>query len=136
MRLWYIPSSSTESSCGGSHETCIELAVQLTTRTLEGVVGVDVVCTVMLSDLDDMMNVLLQCSFAVTKHMQRRIDSIYSHHFIIFNETSETLSKSALLLYILAPLCLDLYTGGPAMLNLSTNDIHLVAIVIDWLTTD
>ena len=67
----YIPSTSTESSCGGSHETCIELAVQLTTRTLEGVVGVDAVCTVMLSDLDDMMNVLLQCSFAVTQHVHQ-----------------------------------------------------------------
>jgi len=69
--LWYIPSTSTESSCGGSHETCIELAVQLTTRTLEDVVGVDAVCTVKLSDLDDMMNVLLQCSFAVTKHVHQ-----------------------------------------------------------------
>jgi len=44
--------------------------VQLVIRTLEGVAGADAVCSVMPSDLADMMNVLLHNSFAVTHHTQ------------------------------------------------------------------
>ena len=63
----YVPSTSTELSSGGTQDSCIEFAVQLMTRRLEGIAGVDdTVYSVMTSDLDDMMNVLLQCSFAVT----------------------------------------------------------------------
>jgi len=55
MHTVVIP--STQSSVGGIQETCIELAVQPTTRTLDGVVAIDAVCSVMLSHFDVMMNV-------------------------------------------------------------------------------
>jgi len=71
--MLYLPSSSTELPSGGTHETCMAFAVQLMTRTLEGVMGVDAVCRVMPSDLDDMMNVLLQSSFAITQHVHQSL---------------------------------------------------------------
>jgi len=66
--LPYVPRISTELSSGGTQDTCSAFAVQLMTRTLEGVAGVEAVCSTMLSDLADMMNVLLQCSSSITRN--------------------------------------------------------------------
>lgn len=59
-----------EQSSSGAQDTCMAVDVQLVIRTLEGVAGADAVCSVMPSDLADMMNVLLHNSFAVTHHTQ------------------------------------------------------------------
>lgn len=68
--LMYVPSTSTELSSSGAHDTCTAFDVQLVTRTLEGVAGDEAVCSVIASDLADMMNVLLHSSFAVIRTPQ------------------------------------------------------------------
>jgi len=66
----YAPSTCTEElSSSGAHDTCTEPDVQLVTRTLDGVAAAVAVCSVMASDLADMINVLLLHSFA--KHHAR-----------------------------------------------------------------
>jgi len=64
---YYLPSISTELSSGRTQDSWIAFAEQPVTRTFDGVAGVDAVCSVTLADFADMMNALLQRSFAVTQ---------------------------------------------------------------------
>jgi len=90
------------------------LAVQPVTRTLQGLVGVDAVCTVMLSDLDDIMNVLLQRSFAVTTH-QLSVWCFLPHHYIITT--------------------VAVWCSGSTLVTINVVILHRARLVLGWVRT-